>query len=96
MYGEAEKIFKPLGKKLRTDKSDGDSDCESNFTVIYKTEQLSMKNGKATIPAVLVENFFYTNISDTEYISSDKGKSDIVKVIVNSVLKYAEQKKLAK
>ncbi|WQJ53909.1 MAG: endolysin [Wendovervirus sonii] len=89
LYDEAEKVFKPLGKKLRMDRTDKDRDCESNFTVIQQIEKLSSNK----IPAVLIENFFYTNIEDTKYISSNKGKQDIANIIVNAILKYVESKK---
>jgi N-acetylmuramoyl-L-alanine amidase len=43
-------------------------------------EQFSTKNGKPTVPAVLTENFFYSNADDCKYLCSKKGKEDIVKL----------------
>ena len=79
-YDEAEKLFDGKKLKIRTDKSDNDRDWEENFTVIFKMEQFSAKNGKPTVPAVLTENFFYSNADDCKYLCSDKGKEDIVKL----------------
>jgi len=91
-YDEAEKLYKNSGAKvkLRTDKSDGDRDWEENFTVIYKTEQFSLKNGKPTVPAVLTENFFYSNIDDCEYLCSDYGKEDIARLHLLAILSFAD------
>jgi len=79
-YDEAEKLFDGKKLKIRIDKSDNDRDLEENFTVIFKMEQFSAKNGKPTVPAVLTENFFYSNADDCKYLCSDKGKEDIVKL----------------
>lgn len=89
-YDAAELIFKPKGYSIRTNKADGDRDWEENFTVIYKTEQFSKINGKITVPAVLTENFFYTNIKDTEYLLSEEGFNDIVDVHLKAILAYAD------
>ena len=51
LYSAAESILIPMGKKIRTQMSDGDKDYEENFTVIWG----------ANMPAVLTESFFYTN-----------------------------------
>ena len=81
LYDAAEEIFKPKGLKIRTDKSDGDRDWEQDFTVIYK----------ANMPAVLVENFFYTNIDDTKYLLSEEGIEDILQVLLKGILKFADK-----
>ena len=91
LYDWAEKIFKPKGYTIRTDKQDNDRDWEENFTVIYKTEELSKKSGKVSVPAVLTENFFYTNINDTQYILSEQGMEDVAQVHLNAILQYAEK-----
>jgi N-acetylmuramoyl-L-alanine amidase len=80
LYDAAEEILKPLGKTIRTDKKDGDRDWESDFTVLVK----------ANMPAVLTENFFYTNIDDARFITSDEGKNAIVRVHLNGILKFAD------
>ena len=90
-YDHAENLYKNSGAKvkLRIDKSDGDRDWEENFTVIYKMEQFSMKNGKATVPAVLTENFFYSNIDDCKYLCQAYGKEDIARLHFWAILDFA-------
>lgn len=90
-YDAAETIYKNSGAKikLRTEKSDSDRDWEENFTVIYKIEQFSMKNGKPTVPAVLTENFFYSNIDDCEYLCQPYGKEDIARLHLWAILDFA-------
>lgn len=90
-YDEAEKIFKPKELSIRVSKGDGDRDWEENFTVIFKTEQFSTVNGKPTVPAVLTENFFYTNIEDCKYLLSQEGMLDIAKVHLNAILAFANK-----
>ena len=89
-YDEAEKIFDGKKLKIRTDKSDNDRDWEENFTVIFKMEQFSTKNGKPTVPSVLTENFFYSNVDDCKYLCSNKGKEDIVKLHFQAILGFVE------
>lgn len=74
-------ILPKLGKKLRKDTSDGDKDWESNFTVIQK----------ANMPAVLTENFFYTNVDDCLFMLSDEGMDAIVDVHVQGIKMYCEK-----
>lgn len=90
-YDEAEKLFDGKKLKIRTDKSDNDRDWEENFTVIFKMEQFSTKNGKPTVPAVLTENFFYSNADDCKYLCSNQGKEDIVKLHFQAILSFAEK-----
>lgn len=80
LYDAAERILKPKGKKIRTDKSDGDRDWEENFYILVKTK----------CSAVLTENFFQDNRQDVAYLSSEEGKSDIVKIHVDGILAYIE------
>ena len=80
LYDAAEEILKPMGKNIRTDKKDGDRDWESDFTVLVK----------ANMPAVLTENFFYTNINDVKFITSDEGKNAIARVHLIGILKFAD------
>ena len=89
-YDEAEKIFDGKKLKIRTDKSDNDRDWEENFTVIFKMEHFSTKNGKPTVPSVLTENFFYSNVDDCKYLCSDKGKEAIVKLHFQAILGFVE------
>lgn len=58
------------------------SSSEENFTVIKGT----------TMPSVLTENMFYSNIDDTKFLLSDEGQKAIcgihVKGIINYIKKY--------
>lgn len=76
LYVHAKKIFQ--GMKIREDKSDGDADKEANFYILKKTH----------CPAVLTENFFYDNKEDLEYITSNKGKEDIIECHVQGIISY--------
>ena len=80
LYDAAEEILKPLDKTIRVDRKDGDRDWEEDFTVLVK----------ANMPAVLTENFFYTNIDDAMFITSDEGKNAIARVHLIGILKFAD------
>lgn len=51
-------------RKMRKDLSDGDRDWEENFYMLTKTK----------CPAVLLENFFYDNKDECEWLLDDKTK----------------------
>ena len=76
LYEAAKKNFKDI--KLRTDFSDGDPDKEANLYVLKHT----------SCPAVLTENLFQDNKSDVEYLQSDKGFHEIVRIHVEGILEY--------
>lgn len=76
LYNAAKKNFKNV--KIRTDISDGDSDKEANLYVLKHTN----------CPAVLTENLFQDNKSDVEYLQSDKGFQEIVRIHVEGILEY--------
>lgn len=79
LYEAAHEILDPKKIQIRTDKwSDGDEDWESNFTVLAETN----------CPACLTENFFQDNKEDVEYLLSDEGKQDIVKIHLEGIKKY--------
>lgn len=82
LYAAAHSILDPKGIKIRTDKSDGDEDWESNFYIIYKS----------SMPAVLTENFFQDNKEDVKYLESEEGKQDVVDIHVQGIMKYADLK----
>ena len=77
LYNAARKFF-PVDTKFRRDKSDGDQDKESNFTVIYK----------AACPAVLTENFFYDNQDDCRYMLSYEGIDAIARTHLAGTVYY--------
>ena len=78
LYEAAKKNFTNI--KLRTDYSDGDPDKEANLYILKHT----------LCPAVLTENLFQDNKSDIEYLQSDKGFNEIVKIHVEGILKYVK------
>ena len=80
LYEAAEKILSPMEISIRTDKKDGDKDWEENFTVLVN----------ASMPAVLTENLFYTNIDDLTFLMSEVGLDAIANVHVAGILKFAE------
>ena len=68
-------------KKMRVDLSDGDPDKEANLYVLKHT----------LCPAVLTENFFQDNKSDVDYLLSDRGFQEIVRLHVEGILKYIQK-----
>lgn len=81
LYDAAEKILKPLKKKIREDKSDGDRDYESNFYVIKNSNCIG----------VLTENFFMDSKQDCEWLLSDEGKKAITDIHIEGIKKYIEK-----
>lgn len=69
-----------LGEKItfRQDLSDGDTDFEENFTVLLGT----------VIPAVLVENLFYTNREDAKLLLDEKYQDLSAQAALNTVIRY--------
>ena len=76
LYAEAEKNF--VGRKIRTDKSDGDKDWEANFYICRKSK----------CPAVLTEIFFYDNVDDIKYILSEEGRQAVIKTHIDEIINY--------
>jgi N-acetylmuramoyl-L-alanine amidase len=60
---------------LRCDKSDGDGDKEADYYVLRKTD----------CPAVLVENLFFDNRREAEFLLSHEGQNRIADCIVSSI-----------
>lgn len=81
LYECAEEIFIPKNLQIRKDFTDGDKDYEENFTIIWG----------ANMPAVLTENFFYTNVDDCKYILSDEGVEDVAEMHYRGIIKFAEK-----
>lgn len=82
LYQAAHEILDPKGIQIRRDRSDGDEDWESNFTIIYKT----------AMPAVLTENFFQDNKQDVAYLESEQGQKDVVDIHIKGLQKYIKLK----
>ena len=70
-------------KPIREDKTDGDRDYESNFTIIKG----------ANCASVLTENFFMDNKKDAEYLLSASGFNDIVAIHMQGIKNYYEKYK---
>lgn len=81
LYDAAEEVLIPLGKKLRTDKTDGDRDQESDFYIIKK----------ANCVCTLSENFFMDCKTDCEWLLSEEGRKAIVKLHIEGIKKYIER-----
>lgn len=65
-------------RKIRKDMSDGDRDWESNFYIIHKSK----------CPAVLLENFFYDNREECEWLLENKTKNRIANAAVQGIMNY--------
>lgn len=81
LYEAAHEVLDPKKIKIRTDKSDGDEDCESNFYVLKNTN----------CPACLTENFFMDNKEDVAYLLSEEGMQDVTKIHVEGIKKYIKK-----
>lgn len=68
-------------KKMRRDFSDGDSDKESSFYILTKTR----------CPAVLLENFFYDNRMECQWLLQAKTKEQIADAIVDGLKSYLKK-----
>lgn len=66
------------GRRIRTDRSDGDTDWEENFYLLRKS----------LCVAVLTENFFMDSHSDLEYLQSKVGKQAVVDTHVEGITEY--------
>lgn len=75
VFNEAERLLPQYGMTLRKDMGDGDPDYEENFTILYKT----------TMPAILTENLFFTNLTDVDFLMSEEGKDVIAKIHINAI-----------
>ena len=76
LYDAFEEEFKD--RKIRKDMSDGDPDWEEDFYIIKKT----------SCPAVLLENFFYDNKEECQWLLQDLTKKRIAKAILKGVQYY--------
>lgn len=61
---------------FRKDFADGDADKEENFKVLRKTD----------CPALLVENLFFDNKREADFLLSEEGQKKIADCIVQSIL----------
>ena len=79
MYDAFSKAFPE--KKMRRDLSDGDSDKEASLYIIVKTK----------CPAVLLENFFYDNRMECQWLLQEKTKERIADAIVDGLKRYLKK-----
>lgn len=68
--------------RFRSDKTDGDHDKEADFYVLRKTD----------CPAVLVENLFFDNRREAEYLLSPEGQQAIANCLLDSILTIEQLK----
>jgi N-acetylmuramoyl-L-alanine amidase len=61
--------------QVRKDQSDEDGDMEADYYVLRKTD----------CPAILVENFFYDNRKDAEFLMSEVGQTKIAEALFESI-----------
>lgn len=65
------------GMRFRSDLSDGDDDKESQFFVLRKTSG----------PAVLVENLFFDNRKEAEFLLSEQGQRQIASALCSAIMR---------
>lgn len=78
LYEAAHAVLDPKKLKIRTDKTDGDEDYESNFYILKNTN----------CAATLSESFFMDCEKDVQYLLSPEGKNDIIKIHVDGIKRY--------
>ena len=83
VWEAANETFTPMGMRMRQQKAnDGDPDYEADFTVIKK----------ANMPAILTENFFYTDPTDCEFINTERGVEAIAVAHAKGIGKFAQRR----
>ena len=78
LYDSFERAFPD--RKIRKDMQDGDRDWEENFYIIQKTK----------CPAVLIENFFYDNKEECQWLQQEAVKIRIAMAIEQGVKDYVK------
>ena len=76
LYAAAKETL--VGKRIRTDYSDGDPDIEAGFYILKHTR----------CAAVLTENLFMDNKSDVSYLMSSEGRAAIARLHVQGIVDY--------
>lgn len=76
LYDAFEEDFKE--RKIRRDLQDGDPDWEEDFYIIKKT----------SCPAVLIENFFYDNKEECQWLLLEHTKRRVAKAILKGIQYY--------
>jgi N-acetylmuramoyl-L-alanine amidase len=70
--------------KFRAGYADGDADKEADFYVLRKTD----------CPALLVENLFFDNRSEAEFLLSESGQRQIADCLLHSIKECEENLEL--
>ena len=81
LYDAIERYSKEADIKIRTDKRDGDRDCEANFAVLKGVK----------CPAVLTENLFQDNEDDVRLLQNSAIKKIIVTAHVEGICKFIDK-----
>lgn len=76
LYKAFEEDFKD--RKIRYDRSDGDPDWEKDFYICLHT----------SCPAVLIENFFYDNKEECQFMLKQETKERVARAIVKGIGYY--------
>lgn len=76
--GEVKKIAPNFGIKILEDRSDYDCDFEANFYELYYTN----------MPAVLMENLFFTNIKDAKLLKNTAYQKAYAQAVKTAVLQW--------
>lgn len=83
IWDEANKILTPQGITVHKGVESVGNSNEAKFTVLMKT----------ILPACLIENLFQDSKEGVKFLLSEKGKNDIVTIIVNGIKNYLLSKK---
>ncbi|HRI78128.1 MAG TPA: N-acetylmuramoyl-L-alanine amidase [Cyclobacteriaceae bacterium] len=70
--------------RFRENRSDGDADQEENFYVLRQTH----------CPALLVENLFFDNRPEAEFLASDEGQLKIATTLFHAILETEKRQPL--
>lgn len=79
LYDAAKDVL--VGKRLRTDYTDGDADIEAGFYILKHTK----------CAAVLTENLFMDNKQEVSYLMSLEGRNAIARLHVEGIINYVKK-----
>lgn len=85
-WEEANKLFPLINRRVRNGKGQPEGndgpDYEANFTVLVKTN----------CPAILTENFFYTNKEECEWLKTNEARNAIALLHLNGIKRWIRSK----
>lgn len=79
LYDAAKDVL--VGKRLRTEYTDGDADIEEGFYILKHTK----------CAAVLTENLFMDNKQEVSYLMSLEGRNAIARLHVEGIINYVKK-----